>query len=457
MKLKAIFALAAGLSIGAAASVGYDDEVGHLVKRSSTDDLRAFKGALLIKNGQQTTCEVALMHGTYGFVSANCLDYTNKDGKSVDMNTSYDVVISAGLDGAYGSFKVTKLVPNPRYDPKSYANNIAIVFFENGGRPDFKNYIASWRPDWTNLYYVRRTMFNVNTGGWNMPVSTAYNSSADLSECSRASKVFASNQDDFFCNQLSVPSIFNSTCVVPYGSIYGVNSVNLAIAALYSHSAIYSQDEAFCGQSKIFNYYTVLRNYMHWAMKVVSEPAPVFHTKAPEYSENKNPDYSMTIPNPANTDSVSVYGGDIYSIKLHAETVPAPTVSEMTTLASSNGLATPTGSSQASTLANGDKEEKELSTGVIAGIIVGVLALLAALAYFTRRKLRKSNINLTSRVLNWLNFSGKNTDNYSERPPSYVTRYEMTHMGNHSDFGKNIPSSNGPYFDNRYQANNNGW
>ncbi|KAJ1722157.1 hypothetical protein LPJ53_003393 [Coemansia erecta] len=408
-----------------------------LYKRDDTDSLQAFKGALLVKNGQQTTCEVALMRNTFGFVAANCLDYTDDSAQSVDTSSSYEVAISAGINGTYGTFRVTKLTPNPKYDPVSFANNIAVVQFENGGRPDFVNYIASWRPDWEDLYFVRRTMFNVNTGGWNIPSVTSYSSNADVEGCARASAVFNSNQGDFLCNQLLVPSIYNSSCSVPFGSVYGVSSPDIAIAALYSHSAVYgSGTDGLCGNYKTYSYYTVMRNYMIWATTVVGQRTPVFHAGSADYTEPSDPDYSMKIPSAVDTaiSGVSVYGGNTYTLK--PKDIESATPSMSTTsqsLSSSSSLESSSSSSEPSLEpVVVDNKSHRLSTMAIVALVVGVVLALLVAVWLVVQRMRKNKPSVMSRVHWWWFFGrhgkqDKESDNnyamsqFNNRPPSYLT------------------------------------
>ncbi|KAJ1945181.1 hypothetical protein GGF37_001822 [Kickxella alabastrina] len=425
-------ALAAGLSMVRASS-GNLHFYNSFVKRNSTNDLQGFKGAILLKNGEQTTCEIALMRSTYGAVSASCLDYTDDNDQSVDTSTNYEVAISAGLVGTYGTFKVAKLTPHPHYDPSSYANNIAVIQFDNGGRGDFINFIASWRPDWKTLYYVRRTMFDVAKAGWNTPVTTVYNSTVDSGDCARASDVFASNQNSFFCNQLSTPSIYNSTCAVPYGSIYGEVSPNLAIAALHSHSAVYGSD-GFCGTAKIFNYYTVLADYIHWIMGVTGKPAPIFHTKSPEYKEITDSNYSMVIPSRIDTEKVGVYGGDIYTVKRKAET---PTISQLIETQVDNTESLPPTSVPSMVPASTKTQSKPVLAVVILAVVASVIAGLGLVVWLILRKMRRKNIAKTSRARWWwLSDRSKiNSDNinmYSRRPLSIVSFPPPTHSRSES-------------------------
>ncbi|KAJ2834341.1 hypothetical protein GGI24_000444 [Coemansia furcata] len=391
MKLvQSLLALAAGLSVALA---NYEVPNMHrLYRRTTASDVNGFRGAVLLKNGQQTSCEVALMHETYGFVAAACLDYMDNEAKAVNQSTIYEVAISAGNQVSYGTLLVSKLTPNPRFDPKTFANNLAIIEFSAGGRYPFVNYVASWRPDWTSMYYVRRSLMGTNA--WNMPAVGPYSeSSDDLVNCARANRLFLSNQNDLMCNKMSTPSPVNTTCSAPYGSVYGVNGANIAIAALYSHSAIYGKN--ICGGGTVYNYYTVMENYVHWAMSVLNTRVPVYHTRIAAYTENMDPNYSMVIPaQPSDIDGVTVVGGDIYHLKTDApQTQPETT----------------------------EVKSHRLSTWAIVAIVLGILLLVSLVLYICIRK-RRGKLAAMSRVRNWW-FFGRLNNRDSRGPPAYPSSY----------------------------------
>ncbi|KAJ2000742.1 hypothetical protein GGI04_004031 [Coemansia thaxteri] len=361
---------------------------------TAASDMQGFKGAILVKNGQATSCEIALMTNTYGFVAAACLDFIDTAGKMVNQSTVYEVAISSGGQGSYGSALVTRVTVNPNYDPKTFANNLAVVQYNSGGY-SFVNYIASWRPDWSNLYFVRRGLGNAGSSAWNAPVVASYNATSDLADCARANRLFLANQSDLMCNRLSIPATNNASCSVPYGSVYGVNGANIAIAGLYSHSATYGQD-GLCGAvGQLYNYYIVLENYVHWAMSVLSVRVPVYHSRIPEYTENMNPNYSMVNPQqPSDISGVQVFGGDLYHLK-PADKDVSETVKTVT----------------------------KLSGVAIAAIVLGVLLLLALLVFLYRR-MQKGKLGAMNRVREWWLFGRRtNHDDHrdSRRPPTTLS------------------------------------
>ncbi|KAJ2456642.1 hypothetical protein GGF42_003144 [Coemansia sp. RSA 2424] len=410
-----VMALAAGLSV-AMAEYEAPDLHHRLFRRADTNksttasDVSGFKGAVLLKNGQQTSCEVALMRNTYGFVAASCIGFVDSEAKAMNQSTIYEVAITAGNQVSYGTVLVSKITVNPRYDSKTFANNLAVLeFSSNGGRYEFVNYIASWRPDWSSMYYVRRSL--INGGGnnvvWNAPVVVPYTeSSGDIVSCARVNKLFLSNQKDMMCNQMSTPSAVNATCSAPFGSVYGVNGANIAIAALYSHSAISGgNNSSMCSSSNVHHYYTVMENYVHWAMSVLKTRVPVYHSRVPEYTENMDPNYSMTIPQqPIDINGITVVSGDIYHIKVDTEEVAAKP------------------SKEASKSSNGGGP----SVVVIVAIVLGLLIFLALAAYFYRKRQKsKMGGGSMSRVRTWWLFgrlgsgSGSGSRHSSQGPSSY--------------------------------------
>ncbi|KAJ2058675.1 hypothetical protein GGI08_003382, partial [Coemansia sp. S2] len=127
-----LLALAAGLS--AVLAKDETPNMHRLFRRQASttpSDVNGFKGAILLKNGQQTSCEVALMRSTYGFVAAACIDYLDSEAKAMNQSTIYEVAISAGNQVSYGTVLVSKITPNPQYDPKTFANNLAVIEFSN--------------------------------------------------------------------------------------------------------------------------------------------------------------------------------------------------------------------------------------------------------------------------------------------------------------------------------------
>ncbi|KAJ2724790.1 hypothetical protein GGI07_001751 [Coemansia sp. Benny D115] len=82
--------------------------------------------ALLLVKNEQTTCSIALFAPAYGFVAANCIvDSQNKS----PLDPSY-LAVAIYAPGKAAVSAVSKVTVHPSYDPKTFANNIAIIQFE---------------------------------------------------------------------------------------------------------------------------------------------------------------------------------------------------------------------------------------------------------------------------------------------------------------------------------------
>ncbi|KAJ1891370.1 hypothetical protein LPJ81_005756, partial [Coemansia sp. IMI 209127] len=301
------------------------------MKRLDTSAVQGMKGALLIKNGDVTTCELALISNMAAFVAANCLDYT--DGtNTVDPSTVYQVMISDGNTSTIGTYSVDEVDAHPRYDPDTYANNVALLKYNNGSQVEWKNYIAADPNEWDSEFYVQRTLVsNTTTSSWNSPQVVQASGSAP-SGCSSASALYAANQVDFMCTTDTV-SEGSGSCVMPYGSVYGVNGDNLAVAGLYSHSMIIG--DSLCNNQGVFNYYTLLSNYLEWGGVMAQSTIYLFAVDQ-SYVNNDHANYTMNDPTGSTVSGILI-GGDLYAI---------PTASSS---ASSSSATTSSTSSESST------------------------------------------------------------------------------------------------------------
>ncbi|KAJ2433854.1 hypothetical protein GGF42_009320, partial [Coemansia sp. RSA 2424] len=121
-----------------------------------------YRGAVLVKNGHQTSCEFALIDKGSAFIAASCLDL--KAGTTTateDGGTRHEIYFedSKYLRTASSSpIASTNIHVHPNYDATTYANNIAVVTFTTEQTRDWANAISVNRDEWTNALYVRRYM-----------------------------------------------------------------------------------------------------------------------------------------------------------------------------------------------------------------------------------------------------------------------------------------------------------
>ncbi|KAJ2256724.1 hypothetical protein GGI13_001103 [Coemansia sp. RSA 455] len=272
-----LFALVAGLSTAVLA-----DPVGEITKRT---------GALLSRNDLSTTCEVVMVNDKFGLIAASCLIYTSPG--VIDPAVKYTVVYNQGGDYAYAMSDVQKILPHPNYNPNNFANNLAILTLSGTSTAPFSNPIADWPSEWQTFYYVQRAGAPNKHPTWSNPkVASAQNSTTDIAQCKTNSFIYGLNQYDFICSPLSLPTT-DANCVMPYGVIYEYDGTQAVVAALLSHSA--SQGSSvFCSTSPVYNYYTIINNYITWIQTAVGTGVNAYHSpNAAGYVPSSDPFYQM--------------------------------------------------------------------------------------------------------------------------------------------------------------------
>ncbi|ORX73330.1 hypothetical protein DL89DRAFT_265425, partial [Linderina pennispora] len=279
-----------------------------LVRReTSVARVREFHGAVLLKNGKQTSCELALMHNKAAFVPASCFDIDSSN--NVNDVSPYEVALDAGgTPITRETVTVDKVIINPRYNPTTYANNVAVIFFNSQAKEEWSNYIDRYPQELTDRAYVRRSMNDEEKKSWNAPA--VVNDVKNDEGCKQASAQFASNPADLWCSPMSVTSPVGGSCHVPYGIVYGIVGSDMVVTAMYSHSAVYGND--MCGDSKAYHYYTVLSNYLNWAVSVVPGGFAIFSSDG-QYSASDDPNYGIQDSNGSSPNGVNVVGGDLYA------------------------------------------------------------------------------------------------------------------------------------------------
>ncbi|KAJ2234943.1 hypothetical protein H4R99_001153 [Coemansia sp. RSA 1722] len=281
----------------------------HLVKRAgvSTAILLKIKGAVLVKDGKETSCEIALIGEDAGLVSANCF------GSEETTDTKYGVLFyNADKDTKPVSYDLDKedIHIHPGYDSKTLAYNIAVIEFNKNIQSDYKSYIAnlSFIPSGTS--YTLRSVNN-NTGDWNIPNVQEFQT--ENPECPKWSGVYATNDYVQLCTGYGVSAQISGTeCPNPYSAIYSMSDGNVGVLALYSHSVIFGNNT--CGGSaKWLNYYTYLFNFEGFAVSVLNRTIFTFNSDG-ESSTNTSDTNMFIKEKPADIDlsgKVQI-GGNIF-------------------------------------------------------------------------------------------------------------------------------------------------
>ncbi|KAI9502092.1 hypothetical protein GGI25_003603 [Coemansia spiralis] len=280
---------------------------------SASQLISDFRSAQLLISSTQTSCEMAVVSNNAAFVAASCLKFysSGQPNNSIDFR----IAVNDPISGTSKVYSVTSIDVHSKYDPNTYANNIALLMFD--GSPNWSQYIAYEPSAWNNLFYTSRTLSSISKATWNTPnvIETNGAGPTDTSGCLAASNLYKSNQDWMLCLTTSATSIANSKCNTPYGAAWAVfQPSDLAVAALYSHSVVYSGD-SLCGSSgNQFHYYTLLQPYSAWGAKMIGKSISTFTTDS-SYSYSASSGFSMSNSDAAGVSGTTIVSGDQYPVQ----------------------------------------------------------------------------------------------------------------------------------------------
>ncbi|KAJ2305821.1 hypothetical protein IWW54_004956, partial [Coemansia sp. RSA 2705] len=270
-------------------------------------DVTSFPSAVLMINGNQTSCESALVDSKAGFIAASCLKYTS--GTNVDDSATYELVVKAGGGAATEKYAITQIDVHPAYNADTYVNNLAMVQFDQDSKVSFQNYIGIDPDEWNDHFFIRHSLSSTTSLTWNNII--AFSSTDTPSYCEEASRAYSENPDDFLCNYAASLSVYNNTCKVPYGVVFAaVQPDDLSLVAIHSHSAVYGP--SMCSKQRKLHYYTVLRNYIGWAAGVLGRSVGGF-AKDADYEFKPDQEYEMEKASSDEVEGVTLFSGDRYS------------------------------------------------------------------------------------------------------------------------------------------------
>ncbi|KAJ2785528.1 hypothetical protein H4R18_000473 [Coemansia javaensis] len=409
-------------------------------KRLAISRVNDMNGGILIKNGVPTTCELALNSDRIAFVAASCLDF-QPNSNILDPSTRYQVAISSGTSTSISTLGVGSVFSHPKYNPRTFANNVAVVKLNPGSTGAWRNYIAANPADWQSVFYVDRGLTGPNT--W-AATQVAPSSVAPPPQCATASALYAANTRDFLCTDRTTTGQGN--CAAPYGSVYGVHDPDLAVGALYSHSVVLGND--LCSGSQVYSYYTILSNFLEWGGAVTGETVYLY-TADRSYVNNKDPNYRMIEPSGAVSVTGLLLSGDLNTNKgvpvspapsAVQTSGPAPTLFE---------IGSPTSMQSVSSDAS-DEHKKKVSVSTILLIVGALLALLGALAWFLFKRCKRrpapqhemTQYNNNEYALGSQNYQPEYLDEYQDRNRMHLNNEIVTrddyhdHNPNGNDNGK---------------------
>ncbi|KAJ2826652.1 hypothetical protein IWW50_002263, partial [Coemansia erecta] len=289
----------------------------------SATDMSKEKGALLFINGSQTSCEVGLLSDSAGLVSADCLDFNTN---TVTLNTlsQYEIYVDEGngtRTPSIYSLSLHDISVHPSYNATSLEYNIAVVEFNKGANSTYTPLLVWGSYEVGNSAYVRRT-FDDATKQWNTPVVVQM--PGDEKDCGDWSGVYRENNWILLCTNIIQQSMYNSSCAMPFGSLYTTIGGRVGLVGLYSHSVIMGED--ICLSSyRWLSYYTYMRQVVSFAAHVLGQPISIFNGTNITVSQTSGVDlYVSNTPAAVDLTGKVQIGGDIYAARdEHAEAAPS--------------------------------------------------------------------------------------------------------------------------------------
>ncbi|KAJ2712638.1 hypothetical protein H4R19_002652 [Coemansia spiralis] len=358
------------LATAAAAAAATRPAIPLSARGLAADKVGNFKGAVLFKNGYQTSCEIAVLGKTSGFIAANCFDYTSKN--ILDPATSYSVFFDDSASGTVvrqAALEFKDIHTHPNYDPVTLANNIAIVEFNTGVTDQYDSLIVTNSDLADPETYVRRTLANV-VNRW--AVAKVHDQTGAGSGCDAGSELYRNNRGWISCTDSSVQSFNYTSCRAPYGTVYATFGTNSMLSAIYSHSVIYGSGTCD-GNAQWVSYYTRLNPYTGFAFNILKRPIIVFNgTQTLNYTRDAI--QSMIGAGVSRMDGAVTVGGDIYALQRDAKEDPSTHEGEGSD--SSHGANTVD-----SSLLGGGGDSGGLSRAqkIVIGVVVPVGVLLAVI------------------------------------------------------------------------------
>ncbi|KAJ2823033.1 hypothetical protein FBU31_004412, partial [Coemansia sp. 'formosensis'] len=274
-----------------------------------------FDGVLIVKS-EQTSCQVALVSDSYGFVAANCLLVKGKVVSSIA-----DIQVAVHGPKLSALYAVANITIHPNYDDATLANNIAVIKYTSASKSGIKGKLAASTSKWDQLGYLRRTLADVPKVIWNDP-SYLVTGQDEQDGCSLGSPLFSANRKNFICSNSTTKVAVGGSCSLPYGLIYGVVDLNkVAPAAIYSHTVVFGS--GLCSNFMKLNYYVQLGNYVSWGAKVAGYTAKIVEdSTVNDRKLPSNSTFSMKVVD-SSVPGVAVYGGNLFT--LISDPKPTPT------------------------------------------------------------------------------------------------------------------------------------
>ncbi|KAJ1899951.1 hypothetical protein LPJ66_001780, partial [Kickxella alabastrina] len=203
---------------------------------------------------------------------------------------SYEIYFNdaAGLAKERALISNSKITIHPDFDPRTFANNIAVVRFTGISSSGWSSGVGISADEWNNRWFARSYLQDVQTMTWNEAViETRLRQS---SYCIQTSGIYAANTDSMFCTTATMSAVGGARCDMPFSISYAVSFEQIVPAAIFSHTVYYGNQ--LCDSSRLLHYYTSLANYITFAESVIDRKINLVPNH-PDYGYSTNPLFSM--------------------------------------------------------------------------------------------------------------------------------------------------------------------
>ncbi|KAJ2597085.1 Vacuolar protein sorting-associated protein vps5 [Coemansia sp. RSA 1721] len=407
-----------------------DSTTAKLFSRRELNDSR-FKNvrtAILVVNGNPTTCEVGLVSPNIGIFASGCL-VLDKEGYR-DEDAQYGVYVYEGD----GSDEPIKYYPDTSEiqllaigEDVTWHANLAAIRYRKDSNDTYMPYVS------INSYYIDDSSYSLraldfDTDKWReAEVEQQLDDPQD--QCSEYNRLYKSNYFMFSCNNQTVESVYDSNCRMPYGALYTIKDDKVALVAIYTHSVILGYDE--CIDPRL-NYYTYVWPFIQFASWIFEEPIYAYNENASEtvVSVSDRPDIVIDAGSPNTIISVRTVSADLYARYQSKETSSSETDSESTHSSNSSDDMSLSGSKSTETDTGPDSDldtdgsSSSNTAKVVAGAVVSVVTALTIVAFLVYRWLKRrrnnSQWNPHAESMNVYSIANNlNTDVPHIKPPSY--------------------------------------
>lgn len=275
--------------------------------------LNDVKSGILLKNGKQTSCGLALIDNKATLASGSCFALVNNQVKDPSI---YEIIVNNAFNNVKERHRVEKVDFYSAYSSDTMANDVALLQYNSEAtKISWANQIAIDSSSWESTVYVSQYVKDLDAESWADPVIYEAGNDSNIEECMAMSSLFKNNQQYMVCNsQLAdSPSDIASDCDVPYQIVYGVIGDRLYLAGFFSYIALKGTNATLCNLDKHRSYYTLVSSYLYFASLKTGRTMHYLSGGDGGSRPQTSRGFSMNPPTDDQPTDIKTIGGNIYT------------------------------------------------------------------------------------------------------------------------------------------------